>query len=74
MNEYVSYSSHVTRICGKKNAYKVSIKNILSKCPLNDNFQTFSKNMRCEDGRQLEPDLKVGGRGVVEGFGNSESH
>ena len=53
----------MTRICDKKNAYKVSVKKSLSKRPFSDNFQKFSKNMRCEDGRQSEPDLKVGGRG-----------
>lgn len=53
----------MNRIYDKKNAYKVSVKKSLSKLTLSDNFQKFCKNMRCEDGRQLEPDLKVGGRG-----------
>lgn len=51
-------------ICDKRNAFKVSLKKtLLSKRPLNDNFQKFSKNVRFEDGRQMEPDLKVDGRG-----------
>jgi len=54
----------VNVICDKRNAFKVSLKKtLLSKRPLNDNFQKFSKNVRFEDGRQMEPDLKVDGRG-----------